>query len=266
MATFHEMERNLHTVAGLTMSPFPHAAVRGWIGLCLLALSACSLSVLDGLSEEEDSARAGDGGPTGTGGGRAGSGGSSPFASGGASSGTGGTTGSGLGSGSGGAPGAGGQASAGGATGGGQQPGVGGSGNEGGSGGAGGNDPGCVWTIDFSEYDHTNDGCSGFLNCKGQLHFTNKTSIDWLHPVIAFDVEDGVHCTDSHAGSKWIITDDGSDSHQCVFTAQNPDARGNDWSIPAGEGWSFGYDTTQWNDRTPNQIDVVDESCVAKVP
>jgi hypothetical protein len=139
-----------------------------------------------------------------------------------------------------------------------------GSGGEAGSGGAagsagsgGGVVSGCSSTVDLNQYTPTNAGCGGYASgCKGQIHVTNTGTTTWTTWSISFTVASGVTCTKTHSGTKWTITDNGSSSHQCVFTAKNPDGNAMAWDIPPGGTWAFGYDTSQTNATAPSDVTI----------
>jgi hypothetical protein len=127
-----------------------------------------------------------------------------------------------------------------------------------GAGGAGA----CAIAIDVNDYTPTNPGCGGYsTGCKGRIHVSNEGSAAWTTFVLSFGVAPGVTCVKVHSTAKFVITDDGAVSNQCVFTAQNPDGSDTVWSVEPNSAWSFGYDTTQADATAPSDVVVSDPSC-----
>jgi beta-glucanase (GH16 family) len=126
----------------------------------------------------------------------------------------------------------------------------------------------CSDAIDVNRYTPSNPGCGGYSSgCKGQLHIVNHGRAALRHPVIRFSIPSGVRCTRTHAASKWTITDDGSTSHTCVFTARNPDAYGHYWSIAGNGGtFGFGFDTSSSALTSVSNPVVSDPSCRSVSP
>ena len=122
----------------------------------------------------------------------------------------------------------------------------------------------CPVTIDVNKFTAANTGCGGYsTGCKGQIHILNQTGTAWVAPVIKFSVAPGVTCVKTHSSPKWTITDDGSVSHQCVFTGKYPDSNdGGTWAINTGTGFGFGYDTTSLVDDAPTNVTVSAAVCV----
>ena len=120
----------------------------------------------------------------------------------------------------------------------------------------------CAIAIDVNDYTPTNPGCGGYSSgCKGRIHVSNEGNAPWTTFVLSFGVAPGVTCVKVHSTAKWVISDDGAVSNQCVFTALNPDGGGAAWSVEPNSAWSFGYDTTQADAVAPSDVVVSDPSC-----
>jgi hypothetical protein len=129
--------------------------------------------------------------------------------------------------------------------------------SSGGQGGRGGtNNHQCNVTIDLNGYTASKAGCGNYTTCKGQIHWQNNEAQALTMIVISFTEPRGTTCTGDHAGSKWTITDTGSISHRCTFTAS-----GAPWGVNSMAMFGFGYDTTQSDDTPPNDVTISDPSC-----
>ena len=116
----------------------------------------------------------------------------------------------------------------------------------------------CATTIMTNTYDPAQTGCAGSATCRGIIMYVNNTPFTLNYPIITFSVPAGVTCTKTHS-SKWIISDDGATSHQCVFTT---DLFAMPWNVLPTRSFTFGYDLNDGaNPPVPTDITVSDGVC-----
>jgi hypothetical protein len=117
----------------------------------------------------------------------------------------------------------------------------------------------CAVTITSSTYDPAMPGCGGVAACHGVIAYTNNSPVALNYPVIRFTVPAGVTCLRSHS-SRWLITDNGATSHQCVYTT---DLLAIPWNVAANGGsFRFGYDVTDGVTTVPaTDIVISDGAC-----
>jgi hypothetical protein len=99
----------------------------------------------------------------------------------------------------------------------------------------------CAVTVTQNTYDMTLPGCGGVAMCRGVIAYVNNSPVTLTYPTIRFTIPAGVACLRSHSASRWIISDDGATSHQCVFTTNLLAAP---WNVAPNGTFRFGYDVT----------------------